>query len=507
MGLSEDTNKRVLRSSALSMGLSVLIVSACFLGALIFFPTIIYLASSNVLYTIDSPITTNFATYNPISVQIPSEAQEFSIASDFSNVVNFDQISLSSEQKDRLRNTGFLVIPSQDYGEMYEIYPSIHTRNNSVPNFITSDVIVHMFHTLVQSIVKQTESMYFQQDLLDMTRQLLTSSYQDYLAASEPWKSAAKSNTAIFGVAVSLLDENASVPLEVQSLVFQEVDLIKNSQNLTMSPILDRREDYSHYFPTGHYQDTTSLTRYYQATTWLGRILFRLQSQDQTVSLQQIKNETRQALLITRSCQNNPSLFDSWQKIFDVSAFLGGSTEDLTLYDYSRLSFQIFGRNPTLSQIENNLDNFIAAAVEQAFVQKNTFTESEELGYRFLHLRSLPDSIILQQVSTLSRSMPSALDIMAVLGSSRAYQHLITDQMDTEYQNNFLFLNQTFTGFNASDWTNSFYWLWLYTLMPLLSEKGESFLPFMRQAGWKDKDLIAALGSWTELRQEAPLYA
>ncbi|MFX0065759.1 MAG: DUF3160 domain-containing protein [Candidatus Hermodarchaeota archaeon] len=506
MGLSEDTSKRIVRSSALSMALSVLLVSATFLGALIFFPAIIYLSSSDVLYTIEAPITTNFATYVPIPVQLPSEAVEFSIEPDFSNVVNFNMVSLSPEQKEQLRNAGFLVILSRDYGEMYEVYPDVFSRNDLIPNFVTSDVIIHAFHTLISPIIVQTEAAYFRQDLLELTKEFMIRSYQEYNSLSEPWKSAAKTNTAIFAVAVHLLNENVSIPGEMQSLVFQETNLIEDHQNLTISPILGELEDYSLYTPSEHYLDSNSLIQYYQATTWLGRVLFRLQSEEPGVSLQQIENETRQAILITHTFQNNQDLFASWEKIFDVSSFFIGTTNDLTVREYLTLLLQVFGDNPSLTQIETNLDNFIVDAIEQASKRKNELIYEGELGYRFLNPRFLLDAVIFQKLSTPNRLLPSGLDIMAVLGSSRAYQHLSAEQTDEKYQNNFLNLNQTFTSFNDSDWTSSLYWLWSYSLMPLLSGKGEDFLPFMRQEGWRDKDLMTSLGAWTELRQDTLQY-
>ncbi|MFX1254043.1 MAG: DUF3160 domain-containing protein [Promethearchaeota archaeon] len=506
MGLSEDTSKRIVRSSALSMALSVLLVSATFLGALIFFPAIIYLSSSDVLYTIEAPITTNFATYVPIPVQLPSEAVEFSIASDFSNVVNFDVVSLSPEQKEQLRNAGFLVIPSRDYGEMYEVYPAVFSRTDLIPNFVTSDVIIHAFHTLISPIIVQTEVGYFQQDLFELAQEFMTRSYQEYSSLSEPWKSAAKTNTAIFAVAVHLFNENVTIPSEIQSLVFQETSLIEAHQNLTTSPILGDLEDYSLYTPSGHYMDSNSLIQYYQATTWLGRVLFRLQSEDSGVSSQQIKNETRQAILITWIFQNNQDLFATWEQIFDVNSFFIGTTNDLTVREYLTLFLQVFGDNPSLTQIEASLDNFIADAIEQASIQKNELVYEGELGYRFLNPRFLLDSAIFQKLSTPNRLLPSGLDIMAVLGSSRAYQHLSSEQTDQKYQNNFLSLNQTFTNFNDTEWTSSLYWLWSYSLMPLLSGKDEGFLPFMRQEGWKDKDLMTSLGAWTELRQDSLQY-
>ncbi|MHC4718619.1 MAG: DUF3160 domain-containing protein, partial [Planctomycetota bacterium] len=51
------------------------------------------------------------------------------------------------------------------------------------------------------------------------------------------------------------------------------------------------------------------------------------------------------------------------------------------------------------------------------------------------------------------------------------------------------------------------YWSWLYALKALLSPVPEGYPSFMRTDAWSDKQLSAALASWSQLRHDTILYA
>jgi hypothetical protein len=130
------------------------------------------------------------------------------------------------------------------------------------------------------------------------------------------------------------------------------------------------------------------------------------------------------------------------------------------------------------------------------------------MGQRFI-----PDSYILDQLVfeyVGSRVMPRGLDVMAALGSARAYAILDTVYRDTRYSNypqQMEKLRAEFRGYPAGDWAQNLYWNWLYTLLPLLDPKGEGWPLFMQNQAWTDKSLNTALGSWAELRHDTILYA
>ena len=138
-------------------------------------------------------------------------------------------------------------------------------------------------------------------------------------------------------------------------------------------------------------------------------------------------------------------------------------------------------------------------------------------GFRFMGQRYGPDSYILQQmvydkVGTQQepRLFPKGLDVMAVLGSDRAYRILDQTLGETRYahyDDQLTKLRREFADLPQEQWMENLYWGWLHCLRPLLSSKGEGYPAFMQSPAWADKELNAALGSWAELRHDTILYA
>ena len=107
------------------------------------------------------------------------------------------------------------------------------------------------------------------------------------------------------------------------------------------------------------------------------------------------------------------------------------------------------------------------------------------------------------------RLLPRGLDIMAVLGSERAYEILDQILEETRYENydtQVTKLKKEFDVLNTEDWWQNIYYGWLYTLMGVLPEFGSDYPPFMQTTAWQDKSLSTALASWTELRHDTILY-
>jgi hypothetical protein len=201
-----------------------------------------------------------------------------------------------------------------------------------------------------------------------------------------------------------------------------------------------------------------------------------------------------------------------------------GETDDLSVYDYRPLIKEIYGETVTLPDLKD--DGKVLAFIEKAAAAKTPKIVSNYLGYdedkatikgfRFMGQRFIPDSYMFQElvfdkVGTMEkpRLFPMGLDVMAVLGSKRAYA--ILDSLgETKYENyvkQYEALKASFAALKAEDWTQNLYWGWLYSLLALLNEKGDGYPSFMKNDAWTDKELNAALGSWAELRHDTILYA
>jgi hypothetical protein len=142
--------------------------------------------------------------------------------------------------------------------------------------------------------------------------------------------------------------------------------------------------------------------------------------------------------------------------------------------------------------------------------------EETTKGFRFMGQRFVPDAYIFRQliyrnvgVPGQARMLPKGLDVMAAMGSERAYT--ILDQMgETSYENYPQQMEKMRTwvsGLSTEEWTETLYTTWLYTFQPLLAVPGDGYPYFMQSDAWLDKQLNTTLGSWAELKHDTILYA
>ena len=106
------------------------------------------------------------------------------------------------------------------------------------------------------------------------------------------------------------------------------------------------------------------------------------------------------------------------------------------------------------------------------------------------------------------RGFPRGLDIMALLGSQRAWDILEVsgDTQYTDYEKTFFQLKDYLDAMEQEDWFGNLYLNWLYVLKSLHGEFGEGYPTFMQTDAWQDKELNTTLASWAQLRHDTILY-
>lgn len=314
------------------------------------------------------------------------------------------------------------------------------------------------------------------------------------------------------------------------------------------------QEDYSQYVPRGHYTRSEALKRYFKAMMWYGRMAFFLKGgEGALVSEEDADLATIQATLLSiqlpLALTGETTAQDVWNRIYSVTAFFVGVADDLTPFEYLEAVRQVFGASFEIGDLAQE-SKLLELKAELAglrnpeiyggsgIVQITPPLTREKLyeglaatkGLRFMGQRYVPDSYIFQhlvvpavglytgagQPFTMKdtaggpvRALPRGLDVMAVLGSDRAYDILKRDG-DTDYERyneELANLRQEFAGFSEQDWNRNLYWSWLYALRPLLDEYGPGYPTFMQSEAWQDKQLNTALASWAELRHDTILYA
>ena len=521
--LDHQTKRKMIAGGVSASLIAVSLVA----GLGVFSGVFWYLPNSNnhlnpQYFTINVTVPNSFADYVPYDESFVLNAPAYSLGTGLSNIVNLNQFPyLTSSDRLLLERNGFIVKPQSYYKQIYEILFANHEQG--IPQFITTDSVLHAFHVLYDLALREAEVYSFWDLLSTLTTSMLDHSYDQYLGAPEGrWKDAALRNVAYFGVAARLIDNNTSIPSEVSTEVDQVLSLIDSHSGISSAWFMGYDEDFSQYVARGHYTRSEVLNRYFKAMMWYGRVAFRLFTD-------QAWEQTPQAILITLGLTNQLQGLESgltgyqaWDAIYQPTVFFVGTSDDLLPTEYLELVENVYGPEPTLETLDNDtlLGQFIDAAREMRspLILGSPVAPDDGLnatkGMRLMGQRYIPDSYILGQlvfanVGTVDnpRLMPKGLDVMAALGSERAWEYLDDQKGYYGYVEQMEMLQEMVGNISWQEWTHNLYYLWLYSLLPLLNTLGDGYPLFMSNDAWADKQLNTALGSWTELRHDTILYA
>lgn len=475
-------------------------------------------------------LASDFATYKDVPVNFSTAALDpYEVDPELANVTNKEMFQLSPEAKRLLVENGFVVVPNQHHREFFMLYEI--NLYDPVPSFITTDSMLHNYHLFFSHLLRVIEKEKLAPELKELTAAMLNISQKQYAALKgSDWENAARRNVGFFAVAEKLLDPQKTVPYQVEQVVEEELRLIENSAGICNSPLMNMgqdlkspdtlQEDYSQYIPRGHYTTDELLQSYFKAMMWYGRMTFRLNSED----------ETKSAVLIT-SALGQSDLKQKWDKIYQPTSFFVGKADDLSYPQYRELLDKTFGTGAGLKDLSSDDKKwaaFMEAAAELEPPVINSIPIFEEdiqpdregaiKGFRFMGQRFTLDAAVFQRLVYRDvkensqgerRMLPRGLDIPAAMGSEEAYT-ILKNEGATQYEgypDNMNKLRQYIAGLDKGIWTQNLYWGWLYTLEPLLQEKGKSCPSFMQSQAWNRKDLNCFLASWTELKHDTILYA
>ena len=186
--------------------------------------------------------------------------------------------------------------------------------------------------------------------------------------------------------------------------------------------------------------------------------------------------------------------------------------------EYAPIIEEAYGGYPTMELLitdENAYETYLKLAEELPPPAINSvpvyrFEEGDlremNKGFRFMGQRFTIDAAIMQQLVFRNvegtnkeggyRMLPDTLDVPAVLGSDVAFE-ILEAQGETEYggyTENMEQLRSMLRDAPQSSWTTSLYSSWLYTLLPLLEEKGEGYPSYMTSTQWAKKSLETFAG-------------
>jgi hypothetical protein len=497
------------------------------------------LARQDMLATIESDIVTPFATYHPVQFDVTPQVPDFVLSPDLHEVCNLaaTQRHFTARDSTLIFENHFtvkwpLIYYSAGYGgyltgapkQMHHIYND--ATHYDTPIFITSDAVLHIYHTMFDLALARIEQEKLFPTLISFVDALTDDSLIDLYTSSDDLAKDAGSVALVYlWVAKSLLSVNSvSPPAHVADFVAQELALIEAHQGFTASPTFSETEpdfnltkvDYSQFIPRGHYTRTEELKRYFKAMMWFGLVPLRSNSDRNTMA----------ALILTQAAQKasgaGTAAMDLWMRIYDPTIFFVGKSDDPNMRDYISVATDIYGEDyanlpPEALTDETKLAAFKLAATEVVVPQIPFYdpdTGIPVVGFRLMGQRFIPDSymfgaLVFPYIEG-RREFPLGLDVMAILGSDLAAD-LLDEVYDETRWKGYVErrdeLSIEFQSLPTDTWGQNLYWNWLYSLMPLLNEKPDGYPQFMQNDAWAKKDLNSALGSWAELRHDTILYA
>ncbi|MBR2836418.1 MAG: DUF3160 domain-containing protein [Coriobacteriales bacterium] len=452
----------------------------------------------------------DFAAEKPVALVPP-----YTIAPGLANVINESEV-YGNVKRQLLEILGFAVtLP--EYGGGEEFFATYeNNRYYYRPNFVTVDSMMHTYHLYFMYLMKNLERNVLSRELESVTMSMLDATQtQLEVLRGTAWENAAKTNFAFFNVGAYLLGLPYVVPAEVSDLVYAETSLIEAHAGMTNSPLKGSVEDYTQYIVRGYYEGDPTLESYFKAMMWYGRMGFSPMSED----------ATRAALLMTLALEEGSVA--TWEKIYQVTAFFAGASDDNGYYEYLPLAQKAYGEGVTLNDLVNNTGawqtfmNDVAALKPSRMItfmlDEGEATEAVP-EFRFMGQRFSFDAAIMQQLVANYvgpnaegeyRQLPSALDVAAAMGSIVAKAVLDAANMTQfeGYEEHLARLQAKLEELDDSEWVSSLYSMWLRTIQPLLEAKGEGYPMFMQQEAWWRKSLLTYMGSYTELKHDTVLYA
>jgi hypothetical protein len=446
--------------------------------------------------------------YHPDLDIDPTQAKYYS---NISEVLNPSPVEWSY-----ISENGFVVVDIEGYWskntfeDLYYYY-----WENDLPVFITTDTILNTFHLLFDQFLQEAENRTLRPLLSEMTSELLEKSVELHdETGHSSLRESLKEIVVFFGVASRLLETGDDIPAYAISEVNDYAKKIIDAEVVEQYP----GQDYTQYKPRGHYAGRPFLEKYFRAMMWYGRR-----------SLDMKKDaDVLESCLVSLIVLSSEQAQVNWGKIYDITAYLVGKSDSLNFFDILKAMYVSLGdwdinllANPSnIDKVKEELkkDEYYRQRILSDVVYKPGDTEPIEFPkiFQFMGQRYVPDSEIMQNVmydrvplaEGGRRGLPSSLDVMAAMGSSRALANLKAELEKYEYEEQLMDAWASVETRSEEYWEQSAYFGLLRSYKELISgEEGDEYPDFMRTEAWADEKLNSALGSWAELRHDTILYA
>ena len=278
-------------------------------------------------------------------------------------------------------------------------------------------------------------------------------------------------------------------------------------------------DDYGAYRPVGHYAGNTELEQYFRGMTWLGRVAFKFNNQDNPDF-----KPSRAPLLITLALReakvDGEPAYQVWADIYSLLDFLIGPSDDPGPLELNTLMENVFGNQISLSTLQDptawqtflaRVGDLPAPRINSTF-QDTSVAMSFERDWRFMGQRFTLDGLIFQQLisdKVKGKIFSKRAGYRCCIWVCNCLKSIDKDG-ETDYpgySSQMEKMQNLVNGLEEEYWTARFYSSWQYAFMAQVQGKNSNFPPFMQTTGWGYKDVNSVLGSWAELKHDTVLYA
>ena len=478
--------------------------------------------------------------YTPVSHKIQAELNSNRIAL---QEVSKDEYWLNTDCPDDMLSLYMNHLNDTPFGWDYSSMGS-----NLTPVFITTDLFAHSQHLIFDAMLQHVEETVFIDKLISICDTYLAKLNEMSVSVAD----AAENSTDIspsetiekailyFQTARALLElappeankanawrddyeepklDETAVLAKYPESVRHDIKLMKAAAGLgevsvfEFSDDVKYMEDFSQYKPRGHYTKNERLKAYFRTMMWFGRINFCIAAPDSIKTNDLGLRMTPVALLINDITSKDQTLFNTWRVLFEPVTSLIGKSDDLSFFEVMPL-WEEENVTDVLSWItdKNNIIKFAEKARDK--LEPPAIAGSGQskppMGWRLFGQRFTYDSWIHHNAShdrVAGRGMVSGLDVMKAFGSNTADLYLRNEY--EKYPGLKPKLEELEKFFNSKDekfWGNNYYNMVLFeTGAQAKFEPGSGFY-FTETPKWAVKSMLAAHGTWAELRHDTILY-
>ncbi|MEM7130885.1 MAG: DUF3160 domain-containing protein [Chloroflexota bacterium] len=439
-------------------------------------------------------------------------------------------LPLNDDERDRLTNKGFVVSDRYNWERFLTAYAWIYWKD--LPVLVTTDAILHAFHQSYVDILADLERSTLKPQLAEMletTRSTLAE--QQEATTDADLVPLYVDVDSYLAVATHLLQETESEDATVQHYVTLATDANEHAavELFVSIPEPSKSIDFTLFEPRAQYAEIPELQGYFRAMSWLGLVDFRFVAYDPETNDPILDQEAIAAAAILRNAIDETDQRLRWGVINDLLELFIGPSDNTTLSDFDRFlaDADLAGPAEILAADEEPLMDLLTTndygqqritgqLLERSFDNSSDQPIPRPTSFLILGQRFALDSFVFSELVhdriivngfPVKRALPSPLDAMAALGSSRARIHLEDEISLYQYEPNLDTLAQTINDLPETFWQAPIYnqWLGLFRTLNTPSTS-DSFPQAMRTSAWADKMLQTQLGSWAQMRHDNLLY-